>query len=243
MARATSGLLPVVALGLMGDGVNSCMQGLLRGAGKQVVGAVSNLASYWLIGIPLAWYFGLKAGHGAFGLWWAVVFVNTFQVRWALAGVGCVLWRTARGCRPAGSAALSVLAPRPAPRRRRRPPPLQGCVMLFLASRLDYPALAIKAVTRLRSRLPAAMAVEDGQAVVEEAEPSAPLAALAGAAEEQPEAGASITTGVPMHHPAGFFVGGSETGTDLTEHMLRVEGANSMDVAASWPPPVYGSYF
>lgn len=81
VAHAASALLPVVALGLMGDGVNSCMQGLLRGAGRQALGAVSNLLSYWLIGIPLAAYLAFRAHLGAFGLWWAVVAVNTLQVR------------------------------------------------------------------------------------------------------------------------------------------------------------------
>lgn len=36
------------------------LQGLLRGAGKQETGAVTNLLSYWCCGIPLAAYLAFK---------------------------------------------------------------------------------------------------------------------------------------------------------------------------------------
>jgi MATE family multidrug resistance protein len=28
---------------------------------------------YWLIGVPVSAYLGLRAGHGAVGLWWGLV--------------------------------------------------------------------------------------------------------------------------------------------------------------------------
>lgn len=52
----TASLLPIFALSLPGDGLNATLQGLLRGAGRQETGAITNLCSYWLLGVPMAAY-------------------------------------------------------------------------------------------------------------------------------------------------------------------------------------------
>lgn len=51
------------------------------GAGKQGVGAITNLASYWIFGIPLAAFLAFKMHWGAHGLWWGLVTTNIMQVR------------------------------------------------------------------------------------------------------------------------------------------------------------------
>lgn len=56
VVERTAALLPVFALSLPGDGANATLQGLLRGAGRQGVGAITNICSYWLLGIPSAAY-------------------------------------------------------------------------------------------------------------------------------------------------------------------------------------------
>ncbi|KAL4427911.1 hypothetical protein ABPG75_002000 [Micractinium tetrahymenae] len=75
----TAQLLPLFALSLFGDGTNAVLQGLLRGAGRQHLGAVTNLISYWCCGIPLAAFLAFRRGLGLEGLWWGLVVINTLQ--------------------------------------------------------------------------------------------------------------------------------------------------------------------
>lgn len=117
--------------------------------------------------------------------------------------------------------------------------------MLALAARLDYRRLAVRAVTKLRSRLPTAV-LEDEQHAAEEGGVGAPRHAAPAALAAAPtwrEAIEEVLEGSPA--APHFLVAGSDGGstvTDLTEMLLSHE-ATSLDVAASWPPPVYGSYF
>lgn len=75
----TAELLLLVVATLPGDGANCTLQGLLRGSGHQELGAVTNIASYWGIGIPTAAFLGIKRGLGLRGLWWGLVIVNSLQ--------------------------------------------------------------------------------------------------------------------------------------------------------------------
>ncbi|PSC71531.1 MATE efflux family [Micractinium conductrix] len=75
----TASLLPIFALSLPGDGLNATLQGLLRGAGRQETGAITNLCSYWLLGVPMAAYLAFWRGLGVHGLWWGLVIINTCQ--------------------------------------------------------------------------------------------------------------------------------------------------------------------
>ncbi|PRW56780.1 DETOXIFICATION 16-like [Chlorella sorokiniana] len=75
----TASVLPVFALTLPGDGCNAALQGLLRGSGRQGTGAVTNLCSYWILGIPAAYFLAFRMHLGMHGLWWGLVIVNTVQ--------------------------------------------------------------------------------------------------------------------------------------------------------------------
>lgn len=79
LVAAVASLMPIFALTLPGDGANCVLQGLLRGAGRQSLGAVTNLCSYWLLGIPMAYYFAFYRGFGLAGLWGGIAIVNSFQ--------------------------------------------------------------------------------------------------------------------------------------------------------------------
>lgn len=50
VVAATVDLLLLVVATLPGDGTNATLQGLLRGAGRQEIGAVANICSYWWAG-------------------------------------------------------------------------------------------------------------------------------------------------------------------------------------------------
>ena len=66
--RLTAEVMPYVALFQIADGLNGSCGGVLRGQGRQHVGAVVNVVSYYLIALPfgiwLAWH-----GWGLTGLW------------------------------------------------------------------------------------------------------------------------------------------------------------------------------
>ena len=42
---------------------------VIRGTGKQSVGAICTLTAYWVFGIPIAWYCALYKDMGTMGLW------------------------------------------------------------------------------------------------------------------------------------------------------------------------------
>jgi MATE family multidrug resistance protein len=46
--------------------------GALRGAGDVRFAFAGGVVSYWVIGLPLALFFGVAQGHGAVGMWWGL---------------------------------------------------------------------------------------------------------------------------------------------------------------------------
>lgn len=50
VVRTAAGVFPVLALTLPGDGLNCVLSGVLRGAGRQALGACLNLVTYWWVG-------------------------------------------------------------------------------------------------------------------------------------------------------------------------------------------------
>lgn len=53
---------------VLADGCNAVASGVLRGTGKQNVGAVTNVISYYCFGLPLAWLLCFNANWGVAGL-------------------------------------------------------------------------------------------------------------------------------------------------------------------------------
>jgi MATE family multidrug resistance protein len=65
VTAATLGVMPVLSLSFLTDGLNAVLGGVLRGAGQQKMGAALNLLGYWLVALPLALLLGFRAGLGA----------------------------------------------------------------------------------------------------------------------------------------------------------------------------------
>ena len=67
--------LPMLALvtSLLADQLQSFLAGVLRGAGRQTIGAVSNFGSYWLFGVPLGVILATVGDMGALGYWIGLV--------------------------------------------------------------------------------------------------------------------------------------------------------------------------
>ncbi|MET0592330.1 MAG: MATE family efflux transporter [Polyangiaceae bacterium] len=65
-------LLSVAALFQVSDGVQAVALGALRGAGDTRVGLLANIVGYYLLGLPVAYYWGIVRGGGVTGLWWGL---------------------------------------------------------------------------------------------------------------------------------------------------------------------------
>ncbi len=66
------GLMPVAAAFQIFDGVQAATFGVLRGAGDTRWPALANVIGYWLIGLPLGWWLGVKTYADARILWGGV---------------------------------------------------------------------------------------------------------------------------------------------------------------------------
>lgn len=66
--RLTADVMPYVALFQIADGLNGSSGGSLRGMGRQHIGAVVNIVSYYLVALPLGIYLAFH-GWGLAGLW------------------------------------------------------------------------------------------------------------------------------------------------------------------------------
>lgn len=65
--------------------------GIVRGCGRQSLGAKINLISYWVLGTPLCYTLAFKVGLGVQGLWWGLTIATTFQVQTQRLPVGAQL--------------------------------------------------------------------------------------------------------------------------------------------------------
>jgi multidrug resistance protein, MATE family len=71
VAAMTSKVVPAICLTMLFDGQVACLTGVLRGTGRQGLGAAAGLFCYWAVGLPLALLLGFKARMGVLGLWLA----------------------------------------------------------------------------------------------------------------------------------------------------------------------------
>lgn len=72
VVAATASVLPVAAAFQVFDGVQVVGGGVLRGMGRTLPPAVFNFIAWYVIGLPLAWHWAVRLGHGVTGLWWAL---------------------------------------------------------------------------------------------------------------------------------------------------------------------------
>jgi len=62
------------------SGLNAVFGGVLRGCGRQNLGAYMNLVGWWGITIPLALFLGLHKELGTWGFWAALAVGTSMQV-------------------------------------------------------------------------------------------------------------------------------------------------------------------
>jgi MATE family multidrug resistance protein len=68
----TVSLLGVAAVFQISDGLQAVGAGVLRGTGDTRFPFVANLLGHWVVGLPVALYFGLFRGLGIVGIWWGL---------------------------------------------------------------------------------------------------------------------------------------------------------------------------
>jgi len=93
-------ILPIAAAFQIFDGVQVVGCGVLRGMGRTRPAAVFNLLGYWVLGLPLGGWLGLRAGWGLGGIWWGLA------IGLAVVATGLVVWIHFRG--PARAAITAV---------------------------------------------------------------------------------------------------------------------------------------
>ncbi len=66
--------------------------GVVRGAGRQLLGASINVCAYWVLGLPFALTLGFAVGLGVAGLWWGMAATATLQGAALATVVGSFDW-------------------------------------------------------------------------------------------------------------------------------------------------------
>lgn len=72
--------VPFIAVYTLLDGFQGVAAGILKGAGKQTIGAYLNFVAFYLIGLPAAWCCCNRLGLGVNGLVFGMSFGTLFQV-------------------------------------------------------------------------------------------------------------------------------------------------------------------
>jgi len=65
-------ILPIAAAFQIFDGTQVVGCGVLRGMGRTRPALVFNFVSYWILGLPIGAWLGLRGGWGLAGIWWGL---------------------------------------------------------------------------------------------------------------------------------------------------------------------------
>eukprot|EP00877_Chromochloris_zofingiensis_P011102 jgi/Chrzof1/6245/Cz17g17080.t1 len=75
----TSQAVPPLAVSLIGEGANTVLAGVMRGCGRQKIGAAINLVTYWGIGLPASIALAFYTKLGPLGLWTGLACTASIQ--------------------------------------------------------------------------------------------------------------------------------------------------------------------
>uniref|UniRef100_A0A803MIJ4 Multidrug and toxic compound extrusion protein n=2 Tax=Chenopodium quinoa TaxID=63459 RepID=A0A803MIJ4_CHEQI len=73
-------MMPILAISNLLDGIQSVLSGIVRGCGRQKIGALINLGSYYIVGIPFAVLLAFVLHVGGKGLWLGIICALIVQV-------------------------------------------------------------------------------------------------------------------------------------------------------------------
>ena len=72
--------MPYLCCAVVGYSGNIVLSGVLRGAGRTSLGFNVNIVTLWLVGLPVAVFFGIYLHWGCIGLWVGIAVMNILQV-------------------------------------------------------------------------------------------------------------------------------------------------------------------
>lgn len=75
----TAGLLYIAAMFQLSDGIQAVSLGALRGLSDTKVPTIITIIAYWVIGIPLGYYFTFSMNLGLYGIWYGLSIGLTFS--------------------------------------------------------------------------------------------------------------------------------------------------------------------
>lgn len=73
-------MMPILAISSFLDGIQSVLSGIARGSGWQKIGAIVNLGSFYIVGVPSAVVLAFVLHMRGKGLWLGIVFAFIVQV-------------------------------------------------------------------------------------------------------------------------------------------------------------------
>ncbi|OEL25868.1 Protein DETOXIFICATION 16 [Dichanthelium oligosanthes] len=85
-------MLPILAISFLFDCIMGVLSGVIRGCGRQKIGASINLASYYLVGIPLGYFFAFVCHVGGMGLWFGLLSAMVVETILLICITLCTNW-------------------------------------------------------------------------------------------------------------------------------------------------------
>ncbi|KAL5977163.1 Protein DETOXIFICATION 41 [Asimina triloba] len=77
--KAVSNLTPLLAISVFLNGIQPILSGVAVGSGWQALVAYVNLATYYIIGLPIGCVIGFKTSLEGAGIWWGMIFGVVLQ--------------------------------------------------------------------------------------------------------------------------------------------------------------------
>ena len=69
VAHLVAHLIPIAFVFMVGDVIQACTAGVLRGLGRQRIILLLNILGFWILAVPIGSMFAFVAGLGVFGFW------------------------------------------------------------------------------------------------------------------------------------------------------------------------------
>ncbi|XP_006661673.2 protein DETOXIFICATION 16-like [Oryza brachyantha] len=92
VAEYIAKMMPILAVSILFDGIQCVLSGVVRGCGRQKIGAFINLGAYYLAGIPPAFFFAFVCHLGGMGLWFGILCGLVVQMLLLLTITLCTNW-------------------------------------------------------------------------------------------------------------------------------------------------------
>ncbi|TVU32459.1 hypothetical protein EJB05_24190, partial [Eragrostis curvula] len=93
VAKYTARVVPVLAVAILFDGLQSVLSGVVVGCGRQNLGAIINLVAFYVVGVPAALFFAFVCRLEGVGLWYGLLCGMVVQMLLLLSIVLCTNWK------------------------------------------------------------------------------------------------------------------------------------------------------